>query len=77
VILLPVQVRQSGLETVVPKEVGAPVLVVSGPLRGHKARLHARSDGGAAAIQLASDFSVHRLMLDDIAAYVGSMDDEM
>ncbi|KAJ9507574.1 hypothetical protein QJQ45_019244, partial [Haematococcus lacustris] len=69
-------VKQSALETVVPRDVGASVLIVSGPLRGNKARLHAKSAGGAAAVQLVSDFSVHHLMLDDIAMFVGSMEDE-
>lgn len=36
------QLGQSALETVVPKEVGAAVLVVEGPLRGNRARVQAK-----------------------------------
>lgn len=70
------QLRQASLETVIPKEAGVPVLIVSGQHRGQKARLHAKSASGACAVQLASDFSVHRLLLDEVAMYVGPMDDE-
>lgn len=70
------QVSQSQVETVVPKELGAAVLVVSGPLRGSKGRLHAKSAAGACAVQMTHDLSVQRLLLDDVAAYVGSMDDD-
>ncbi len=70
------QLRQSQLETVIPKEVGSAVLVVAGAHRGAKARLHAKSSGGACAVQLAHDFSVQRLLLDQVAAYVGSLDED-
>jgi hypothetical protein len=36
------QLGQAALETVVPKEIGAAVLVVEGPLRGSKARVQAK-----------------------------------
>lgn len=68
------QAGQAQLETVVPKELGAAVLVVEGPLRGHKARLHAKS-GEACAVQLEADLSVQRLLLDEVAMYVGPMDE--
>ncbi len=71
-----VQLRQDQLETVIPKEVGAAVMIVSGSLRGNKGRLHAKSDAGACAVQLAHDFSIHRLLLDHVAMYVGSMDED-
>jgi hypothetical protein len=37
------QLGQAALETVVPKEIGAAVLVVVGPLRGNKARVQAKT----------------------------------
>lgn len=71
------QLHQSALETVLPKEEGAGVLVVAGKLRGSRGRLLKRSaDEGVAAIQLASDFSVHRLVMDDVAAYAGRVEDD-
>lgn len=69
------QLSQAALETVVPKELGAAVLVVEGPLRGSKARVQAKS-AEACAVQLVSDLSVHRLLLDQVAMYVGPMDED-
>lgn len=37
------QLGQAALETVVPKELGAAVLVVEGPFRGQKARVQAKT----------------------------------
>lgn len=37
------QLAQAALETVVPKELGAAVLVVEGKLRGNKARVQAKT----------------------------------
>lgn len=71
VVLLP----QSSLETVVPKQPGSAVLVVAGEFRGQRAKLlQSGTAGGAAAVQLMGDLSVQRLMLDDMAAYVGPLD---
>ncbi|GFR50756.1 hypothetical protein Agub_g13023 [Astrephomene gubernaculifera] len=68
---------ESSLETVVPKHAGAAVLVVGGPQRGARGRLlQASVSGGAAAVQLAADFSIVRLLLDQVAAYVGEMEEE-
>lgn len=69
--------RQSSLETVVPREAGAALLLVRGAMAGQKARLLSSStSAGVAAVQLASDMTVQRLMLDDVAAYVGPLDDD-
>ncbi len=71
------QLRQPALETVVPKNPGGLIMVVSGPVRGSKGKLlQSRSSEGVAAVQLSHDFSVHRLMLDDVCEYVGRDDDE-
>lgn len=71
------QLHQSVLETVLPKEEGSSVLVVAGKLRGSKGRLLKRNASeGVAAIQLTSDYSIHRLMLDDVAAFAGRIDDD-
>jgi len=68
-------VRQSQLETVVPSAQGVPLLIVRGKLKGRQGRLLQRSTAsGMAAVQLASDFSVHKLPLDDISEYCGPMD---
>jgi G patch domain/KOW motif-containing protein len=68
--------RESQLETSVPRAEGAPVAVVAGPLAGRRGRLLARGAGGAAAVQLAGDLSVHRLALDDLAGWAGGPDGE-
>ncbi|GAX84888.1 hypothetical protein CEUSTIGMA_g12309.t1 [Chlamydomonas eustigma] len=71
------QLTQSALETVLPKEEGALLLVVAGPLKGCRARLlRSNKDEGVAAIQLTSDFSIQRLLMDDVAMYVGQVEDE-
>ncbi|GIL62552.1 hypothetical protein Vafri_16641, partial [Volvox africanus] len=68
---------ESSLETVVPRYEGAAVLVVAGPHRGSRGRLlQASTATGAAAVQLAADFSIVRLLLDDVAGFTGELDDE-
>lgn len=67
--------RQAQLETSVPGAEGTAVLVVLGPLRGKRGRLLQRStESGLAAVQLTSDFTVHKLSLDDISEYTGPTD---
>jgi G patch domain/KOW motif-containing protein len=62
---------------VLPKEEGALLLVVAGPLKGCRAKLlKCSKDEGVAAVQLTSDFSIHRLLMHDVAMYVGHIDDE-
>jgi G patch domain/KOW motif-containing protein len=73
------QLRERDLETVVPREPGAPVQVVAGPLRGRRGRLlqAARGGGGgAAAVQLTGDMAIVRLALDDVAEYTGALEEE-
>ena len=68
--------KQSQLETVVPKKERAPLLIVGGAYKGQKGTLLSRNiDTGLAAVQLASDFSIHKLYLDDIAEFTGSLDE--
>jgi G patch domain/KOW motif-containing protein len=70
-------VHQDQLETVVPKDPGAAVMVVSGEHKGRKGRLlQASTSSGAAALQLLGDMQVVRLMLDDVAQFMGHLDDE-
>mmetsp|Transcript_20552 Transcript_20552/g.51743 ORF Transcript_20552/g.51743 Transcript_20552/m.51743 type:complete len:519 (-) Transcript_20552:104-1660(-) len=70
-------VRQSQVETLVPKGHGIRVLILAGPHRGEKAKLLQRNaDTGAAAVQLTADLSVVKLPLDDISEYVGPVDDD-
>jgi G patch domain/KOW motif-containing protein len=72
-----VTVHQDQLETVVPKEPGAGVMVVAGEHRGRRGRLlQANKSSGAAALQLLGDMQVVRLMLDDVAQFMGHLDDE-
>jgi G patch domain/KOW motif-containing protein len=74
-----VQLPEQQLETVVPKQPGAPIQVVAGEWRGRRGRLlqAARGGGGggggAAAVQLAGDMAVVRLALDDVAEYTGAL----
>lgn len=68
-------VRQSQLETVVPKEEGRRLLVVNGPLAGQRARLLSRNSA-AVAVQLTADFSVHKLCFDDVSEYAGDFGEE-
>ncbi len=61
----------------VPKEPGATVLVVAGRHKGRRGRLLQVSlSSGAAALQLAGDMEVVRLLLDDVAQYLGAADDD-
>ena len=70
-------VRQGQVETVVPREAGARVLVVAGRLRGRRARLLARDPGAATArVQLTDELTVHELGFDDVSEYVGEAGEE-
>jgi hypothetical protein len=70
-------VRQAHVETVVPKEEGRRLLVVAGALRGQRARLLSRNaDAQAVAVQLTSDFSVHKLAFDDVSEFAGEFGEE-
>ncbi|KAF8069698.1 gpkow [Scenedesmus sp. PABB004] len=72
-----VSAHQDQLETVVPKEAGAAVMLVGGEHRGRKGRLLQVSiSGGAAAVQLTGDMAVVRLLLDELAAYTGALAEE-
>ena len=73
-----VQLPEAQLETVVPKEAGRPVQVVAGPWRGRRGRLlQARPSDGVAAVQLAGGaMEVVRLALDDVAEFVGALEEE-
>lgn len=72
-----VTVHQDQLETVVPKEPGAAVMVVQGQHKGCKGRLLQVSlSSGAAALQLVGDMEVVRLLLDDVAQFMGHLEDE-
>ncbi len=60
-----------------PKHDGAPVMIVGGPHRGQRGRLlQVNLNAGAAAVQLSADFSIVRLLLDDVAGYAGEMEEE-
>ena len=66
-------IKASSLETVVPREEGAIVVIVHGKLKGSKAKLLQRkSEKGVVTVQLLSDLSVHRFSFDDVAEYVQS-----
>lgn len=71
-------VHQSQLETVVPQEEGARVLVVQGQHKGQRARLLKRSkDAQIAVVQFLSDLSqVAKLPFDDVSHYVGERGEE-
>ena len=72
-----VDAAQHELETVVPRREGSRILVVSGNLRGHRAKLLQRNvDSGQAAIQLTEDFSICKLSFDEIAEFVGDFGEE-
>jgi hypothetical protein len=72
-----VTVHQDQLETVVPKDPGAAVMVVSGEHKGRKGRLlQASTSSGAAALQLLGDMQVVRLLLDDVAQFLGHLHEE-
>ncbi|KAK9845269.1 hypothetical protein WJX81_001675 [Elliptochloris bilobata] len=65
-------VHEDQVETVVPRELGARVLVVAGPHRGQRAWLLSRSGAaGVAAVQLAAELDVMRLGFDQISHFVG------
>jgi len=71
------QLHQSSLETVVPREEGGAVLVVAGRWRGQRARLLQRSaENNVAAVQLLADMSVQRLSMDDVAEFRGPLDED-
>lgn len=58
----------------VPKEGAAKVMLLTGPHARQLATLLKKS-GGAAAVQLLSDFSVLQVMYEEIAEYVGEQHD--
>lgn len=69
--------HQEQLETVVPKEAGAAVMVVAGQHKGRRGRLLQVSlASGAAALQLVGDMEVVRLQLDDVAQFMGQLEEE-
>lgn len=65
---------QASLETVVPKEPGTVLMVLRGKCKGEHAKL-LQANASAAAVQLVGDLSVERVMLDDIAQFVGDLDE--
>ena len=71
-------VHQSQLETVVPQDEGARVLVVQGQYKGQRARLLKRSkDAQIAVVQFLSDLSqIAKLPFDDVSHYVGERGEE-
>ncbi|KAL3161713.1 hypothetical protein ABBQ38_008811 [Trebouxia sp. C0009 RCD-2024] len=71
-------VHQSQLETVVPQEEGARVLVLQGQYKGQRARLLKRSkDAQIAVVQFLSDLShVAKLPFDDVSHFVGEKGEE-
>lgn len=72
-----VDAHQHQLETIVPRKEGSRVLVVSGKLRGQRAKLLQRNaEHSQAAIQLTEDFSVCKVSFDEIAEFVGDLGDE-
>eukprot|EP00878_Enallax_costatus_P016384 GHUV01017185.1.p1 GENE.GHUV01017185.1~~GHUV01017185.1.p1 ORF type:complete len:397 (+),score=148.46 GHUV01017185.1:857-2047(+) len=72
-----VNAHQDQLETVVPKEAGAAVMVVQGKHKGRKGRLLQVSlNSGAAALQLVGDMAVERMLLDDVAQFMGHLEEE-
>jgi len=67
--LLKENIKQSSLETVVPRRGGGLVMVVRGQHKGLKAKLLEKGSG-VVVVQLESDLSVIRLSFDDIAEFV-------
>ena len=64
-------VPQRALETVLPKQKGAPLLVVAGRFRGQHATLVGKDSGaGTAHVCLEVDLSVVTLQLDEVAEFV-------
>ncbi|GBG90266.1 hypothetical protein CBR_g50444 [Chara braunii] len=69
-------VDESSLETVLPKR-GGRVLIVSGSLRGQGGRLMDKNlDKGWALVQLHEDLAHVQVQLDDVAEFVGGMQDD-
>ena len=70
-------VRQSQLETVVPKEERRRVLVVLGRFRGQRAKLLRRNaQAGTVVVQLTADYSAQELGFDEVSEYVGPLGEE-
>ena len=71
-------VRQSYLETCVPKKPGGRVVILAGKLRGRRGKVVQKNKSNdTARIQLSDDFTVHdNIDLDEIAEYVGEMDED-
>jgi G patch domain and KOW motifs-containing protein len=71
-------VRQSALETCVPKQAGGRIVVLLGKLRGRRGKLVQKNKSSdTARIQLSDDFSVHDdIDLDSIAEYLGEENED-
>jgi len=72
-------VKQRMLETVIPREKGAKVMVVEGENKGKLGTLLERrkgEDNEKAIIQLTNDLSINSYSLDDVAQYVGDYDED-
>ena len=71
-----IEIGQAALETVIPKA-GGRICVVTGAFRGRRGKLLEKNKAkSTASIQLNDDFEAHVLPLDDIAEYVGALDEE-
>lgn len=71
-----IEIGQGALETVIPKA-GGRICVVTGTFRGRRGKLLEKNKAkSTASIQLNDDFEAHVLPLDDIAEYVGALDEE-
>ena len=57
-----------------PKEGTSKVMVLTGP-HAHQVATLLKKNGGAAAVQLLSDFSLLQVMYDDISEFVGQCND--
>ncbi|MEW5300633.1 MAG: hypothetical protein WDW36_003548 [Sanguina aurantia] len=67
---------QASLETVVPRQPGTALMVLRGESKGEQARLlQANATLGVAAVELVADLSILRVMLEDIAQFVGDLDE--
>lgn len=70
-------VRQSQLETVVPKEERRRVLIVLGRFRGQRAKMLRRDlEAGTVVVQLTADYSAQELSFDEVSEYVGELGEE-
>ncbi len=68
-------VRQSHLESVVPKIKGSKTILIRGPDRGSICHLMARNlESQQAVVQLFDEMDVKTVSLDDLAEYTGLMD---